>query len=222
MNTKNAFINFGIMFLSFTFMAGCEDNSKLSRSKAEKMIIEKLAYPLHYGVGIPSMDGYIRIYTPDTEHREDNINNVFSKLQAADLITYNLLSTVRHPMANDYILTVNLLDKSKKYVLQDWKSQGNDIFNSGPFSLHIKGNNLTFGGTGVVIHTCDLVFQKITGISFINNLGPQMAIVQFTDMFSNPTPFSALSDDLCGEQIGKIRERKITFQLYDDGWRIED
>ena len=215
MNTKST-IRFGLLTLAFILVAGCEDSSKLSRSKAEKMIKTQSAYTAPYAVGIP-LNGNIRINSgiAPVERQEADINNALSKLQAAELITYNLLSTSRVMWANDYKITVNLLDKSKEYMLGDWNT------NDKGHEMTLNGNVVDFSGKGVLVHACDLVFQEVTGISFINNFGQQMAEVEFTDMFTNPTPFSILSNDYtCGKQIGKIQNKRLAFQLYDDGWRI--
>lgn len=66
------------------------------------------------------------------------------------------------------------------------------------------------------VKIADEVIDQVTGIKMLE--GGSRAIVEYNISFKNVSPFAKLSK----KDLKNSEARKVSFSLYDDGWRIED
>ncbi len=121
---------------------------------------------------------------------------VLKALSDEGVITYQFLRL--YVTANK--ISAELTDKGKKYITgsgkRPWPHTGQRF---------------------VVVKLYEKSFLKVTGIKFLEIGGTKGAVVEYQWKYSNVTPFG-----LHWKKYDETpRTDKITFALWDDGWRIE-
>ena len=67
-----------------------------------------------------------------------------------------------------------------------------------------------------LVKIADEVLEEVTGVQILE--GDKRAIVEYKTSIKNVSPFSPLSK----LKLDEVRVRKVKFELYDDGWRLEE
>jgi hypothetical protein len=196
------------IFLAIIYIFFSSCGNDLSRSKAKDAIIAKYNLPSKETKEIPK-SYYVSQYNeggflpPVGLWNGENYpkhKNTLDMWQSQGLITLQEMDDRESNGLHWVYKKIDLTEKGKKFLISDEKEK-------------------------FIVQTCELEFGEVTGIRIQEQA--KIAEVEFTLNRVNCSPFtetrygSHSAYDKSWDYTRDPYKRKISFSLYDDGWRIE-